>query len=72
MTLPTAKQPNDEIAAVQGEGCSSGSTPSSCTMCTLTASSGSRCTSRATASAVSRDSPISWYMAASSACSASG
>ena len=41
MMPPTAKQPNEESAAVQGEGCSSGSTPSSCTMCTLTASSGS-------------------------------
>ena len=41
-------------------------------MCTLSASSGSACTSRATACAVSRVRPISRYMSTSSASSASG
>lgn len=72
MIPPTAKQAKEESAAVHGEGCSSGSTPSSWVTCTRTASSGSVCTSRATASAVGRVSPIRWYRSASSACSARG
>ena len=69
---PTENAMNELIAAVQGDGWSSGSTPSSCVMCTLTASSGSACTSRATASAVERVRPMCSYMSASSASSSSG
>ncbi len=48
MKAPTAKQTNDEMAAVHGLGCSSGSTPSSSRACRRSASSGLACTARAT------------------------
>src|SRR3954454_22185647 len=72
ISAPRPNATKDEAAASNGEGRSSGSTPSSSRACTLTALSRSRWIWRATSAASLGSSPLSTYICASSASSPVG